>query len=105
MFAVAKPQPPTATSYASPRVAASGMGRCPFPPEADAAKIDDAAVVVEVEVAANGRASGVRVVSDPGHGFASAAVSCAMEAKYEPARDTAGTAVSAKTKVRIHFER
>ena len=108
MFSVAPTSPspsPSAASPPRPRLAVDGMASCPVPPEADVAKIDDAAVVVEVDVGPSGRASDVRIVSDPGHGVGRAAQACALGAKYEPAHGANGAAIAASVKVRVHFQR
>jgi hypothetical protein len=79
---------------------------CAFPPEADTAGIDEAAVLLRAQVDASGRAIAVTVVQDPGHGFGEAARVCAMLAAYEPARDDRGQPMEAMTNVfRVHFQR
>jgi len=86
-------------------LAGSGEWRCPFPPEADADQVDDASAVIEVTVGADGRASGARVLQDPGHGFGREARACAMRESYVPALDRDGRAVSSSKKFRVKFER
>jgi protein TonB len=71
---------------------------CDFPPEADTAGIDHAAVTVVVTVGPNAAAEVVEVVDDPGHGFGRAARSCVLtKLKFLPARDREGNLLRAKT--------
>ena len=101
LFAVAPP--PAPSTPPKPRLKLEA--KCPFPAEADDAKVDDAAVVVDVEVAASGKATSAHALSDPGHGFAGAAEACAVASTYAPARDDAGAPIAARLKLRIHFSR
>jgi len=80
--------------------------KCPWPSEADSEQIDDAYVMVQVTVGANGRASQVRVLQDPGHGFGREAQRCAMRETFTTALDRDGSSIPGVTKAfRIHFER
>jgi protein TonB len=79
---------------------------CGFPPEADAAGIDHAVVHVDIEVGADGKATSVRVLDDPGHGFGRAARSCAMGRNYRSAHDRNGNGIAASLpSVAIRFTR
>jgi protein TonB len=79
---------------------------CPFPPQADVAGIDEAIVLLQVNVDASGHATGVTILKDPGSGFADAARACARSAAYDPAVDTSGRPTEAATgPIRIRFER
>ncbi|WP_394826858.1 hypothetical protein [Pendulispora albinea] len=79
---------------------------CPFPPEADSEDINETWVTIEVQVGVNGRAQGVTIVKDPGHGFARVARQCAMQKPFATELDVNGNAIPGKTKpFRIHFER
>jgi protein TonB len=79
---------------------------CPWPGEADAERIDEQTVVIRVVVDAAGNADSVTVVSDPGHGFGSAAISCAMRTRFTPATDPEGKPVRAKSPpIRVRFTR
>lgn len=79
---------------------------CPFPPEADAEQIDQALVTLQVNVAPDGRATSVSVVSDPGHGFGRAAKSCANQKRYQTAQDRTGASTGGQTKpFRVRFRR
>ena len=50
---------------------------CPFPPEADTAQMDEASVMLQVDVRPDGTAGTVTVLSDPGSGFGREARRCA----------------------------
>jgi protein TonB len=78
---------------------------CPFPPEADTAQIDEAYVLLQVDVSADGTPSDVRVVTDPGNGFGREARPCAMRRRYSPALDHDGTPIASTIKVRVSFTR
>jgi protein TonB len=78
---------------------------CPFPPEADAAQIDEAYVMLQVDVSADGAPSAVRVLSDPGNGFGREARPCAMRKRYMPALDHDGNPIASTIKVRVSFTR
>jgi periplasmic protein TonB len=79
---------------------------CPWPAEADAERIDEQTVVLRVVVGATGNAESASVVSDPGHGFGAAAVSCAMKTRFTPARDPQGTLMRAQSPpIRVRFTR
>jgi protein TonB len=79
--------------------------RCPFPPEADTAQVDEAYVTLEIDIRADGQPSAVRVLSDPGNGFGREARQCAMRLRYPPALDHDGTPIPGTTKVRVRFTR
>lgn len=78
---------------------------CPFPPEADVDNIDQAAVLVQVSVAPDGRPATVKIVSDPGHGFGRAARSCAMQRSYQTALDREGKPVGGIFTANVTFAR
>jgi outer membrane biosynthesis protein TonB len=79
---------------------------CPFPAESGAAQIDEAYVTLIVDVAVDGSARAVRVLSDPGSGFGREARQCAMSKRYVTALDREGRALSGTTKpIRVHFSR
>jgi TonB family protein len=78
---------------------------CPYPAEADTAQIDDAYVTLQIDVRADGSASGVRVVQEPGNGFGRQARGCAMRWHYETALDHDGTAIPQTVTARVHFSR
>jgi len=87
------------------QLAGSGEWRCPFPPEADADQVDEAAAIIEVTVGADGKASHASILQDPGHGFGREARSCAMREAYVPALDREGRAVASTKRFRVKFER
>ncbi len=70
---------------------------CEFPPEATQKGIDSAVATLQVTVAPNGVALGVRILDDPGSGFARVAARCVMEQIYTPALDKHGTPYTAET--------
>lgn len=79
---------------------------CPFPPEADKAKIDHAVVTMIVRVAADGTPKECKLVVDPGYGFGAAAAKCAMAREFTPAQDAQGNPIEGMTPpIRVHFER
>jgi protein TonB len=78
---------------------------CPFPPEAEAAGIDDAVASIRVEVDASGAIRTASIESDPGHGFGRAARSCALTKRWSPALDRDGNPVAGGAVVRVRFVR
>jgi protein TonB len=80
--------------------------RCPWPAEADTEQIDEQSVVIRIKVRVDGTAASARVVSDPGHGFAQAAVACALSTRFVPARDRGGRPMEAESPpIRVRFTR
>ena len=61
--------------------------KCPWPSEAEQFAVDHATAHIVVEVARDGRPMASTIVDDPGSGFGPAAVRCAMQQLYTPARD------------------
>jgi protein TonB len=78
---------------------------CPFPPEADAEQIDEAYVMLQIDVNADGTPSAVRVLSDPGNGFGREALTFAKKRHFSPALDHEGNAIASSIKVRVSFKR
>jgi protein TonB len=104
--AAAPPPPPPGPDRS--HVAVLGGGKewsCPFPPEADAAQVDDARVMLELHIGADGAADEVTVVKDPGYGFGRAAKQCALHQHHTPALDREGNPVASNLAVRVHFSR
>jgi hypothetical protein len=102
------PTAPTSTTsaVASPTAGPSGAWDCPFPKASDAAKVDEAYVVLQVLVAPSGHAKDVTVLRDPGYDFGETARQCAMLKKFAPARDATGAEVEGTTRpFRVHFSR
>jgi protein TonB len=83
----------------------SSSWRCPFPPEADSNGIDSAVVTIRVTVAADGSVRAVAILSDPGHGFGSAAQRCAFARQWNSARDHDGAPAEGTVTIRVRFER
>ena len=80
--------------------------RCPWPPQAQTLGIDEQVVVLRAEVDAQGQATSVRLIDDPGHGFGAAAVDCARQARFEPARDHDGRPhATTSPPIRVRFTR
>lgn len=103
---VAAPPPVKVDRSRSARIKnLANLERCPFPAEADAEQIDEAAVTIEVKVAVEGKAETVTIVQDPGHGFGREAKRCALREKYEPALNVDGTPVPGSYRVRFRFSR
>ena len=79
---------------------------CPWPPEADSERIDEQTVVIRVVVDPEGIVEAAELVVEPGHGFGKAAVACALDTRFTPARDRAGTAIRARSPpIRVRFTR
>jgi protein TonB len=100
--------PPAPAGPDRTRAASLGGGaewNCPFPPESDTAQIDEAYVTVQVDVRPDGAPGTVRIVSDPGNGFAREARRCAMGKHYQTAMDHDGNPVAGTFKVKVHFSR
>ncbi len=77
---------------------------CPFPAEADAEQIDEAFVVLQVNVGADGRPTTIAVMQDPGHGFGRQAKICAQRKSFKTALDHDGIAIPGQTgKFSVHF--
>jgi protein TonB len=71
---------------------------CDFPGEADRDHVNHAAVEMSVMVAPSGKAYAIKILDDPGHGFARMAIGCALKHKFLPARDPLGNDVWARTR-------
>jgi periplasmic protein TonB len=97
--------PPAAHSSRPVGLLASSAWSCPFPPESDTDKIDQAVATVLVTVGVDGSALSVSVVGDPGHGFGRAAAACALAKRYQPALDRAGAPIVASAPVNVRFMR
>ena len=83
----------------------ANLERCPFPAEADAEQVDEAAVGIEVKISTDGRAETVSVTRDPGHGFGREARKCALREKYAPALNVDGVAIPGVYRVNFRFSR
>ncbi len=77
-----------------------------WPTEADVAQIDEAVVRVQVSVKADGTPQTVKILSDPGSGFGSAAIRCAMRQRFRTALDHDGNSQPGSTNpFNIRFNR
>jgi TonB family protein len=81
---------------------------CPnpeFPAEAKKAKISSASVLVEITVSEKGDADpqNIRVIKDPGHGFAQEAVAVVKKWKFNPATLKDGKPTKTRTTVEVQF--
>ena len=79
----------------------------PFPPEADTAQIDEAYVMLQVDVKPDGTPAAVRVLADPGNGFGREARRYALAQHYPPALDHDGNPSPGLCtfSTRVHFSR
>jgi protein TonB len=96
---------PTPDRSRRPALAGGLSWACPFPPEADAAGIDEAVVGIRVEVDPSGEVQDVSIPKDPGHGFGRAAQRCAKAKRWTPALDRDGKAVGGAVDLRVRFVR
>jgi protein TonB len=78
---------------------------CPFPTDADREGVHRALATVRVDVDATGRATRALVVTDPGHGFGSAAQRCALARRWVPALNEEGAPIAASVIVGVRFVR
>jgi protein TonB len=96
---------PAVNRTRAPRLAGGASWSCPFPPEADVAGVNQAAVALRVSVGASGSVSAVQVTSEPGYGFGRAAKRCAMSKRWDPGLDASGRSVDATAVVNVRFVR
>ena len=99
--------PPPRVAADLSRTASIGNWSCSdFPAEADTAGVDDAYVMIQVDVSAAGSPTAVRVLQDPGNGFGTQARRCAMRQHFQPALDHEGNPMPGTTNAfRVHFSR
>jgi len=81
---------------------------CPnpeFPDEAKKAKISSASALVEITVSEKGDVDpkNIRVIKDPGHGFAQEAVAVVKKWKFNPATLKDGKPTKTRTTVEVQF--
>lgn len=103
--APAPPAPKINRSRPAQLINKSNLERCPFPAEADAEQVDEAAVGIEVRVGVDGRAQTVTVTRDPGHGFGREARKCALRERYSPALNVDGLPIAGVYRVNFRFSR
>ena len=95
------PETPGAIHVSSP-----GCLYCPFPEfPKKAGKTKSAAVQLDVNISADGHATGIQVVQDPGSGFGEKAVEAVKKWKFKPARRPDGTPVAVRIKIEVVFKR
>jgi protein TonB len=99
------PPPPGPDRSRKASVGGTDWNHVPFPPEADTAQIDEAYVVLQLDIQADGTVSAVRVLSDPGNGFGREARKYALTLKIPPALDHDGNAIASTIPVKVHFTR
>ena len=96
----------SAPALSRPVALLEGNWACPWPAEADAAQIDEQTVVIRVRVGAEGAVEAADLVADPGVGFGRAALACARQTHFQPARDAGGAPIVAwSSPIRVHFTR
>ncbi len=80
--------------------------RCPWPKEAYSAEINEQTVILRATIRADGSVVSVLALSDPGYGFAEAAVQCAQTAAFTAARNAEGHPIEALSPpIRVRFTR
>jgi periplasmic protein TonB len=99
------PKAPPGEPDRSRRVALADEGCARWPPEAEAEPIDQKEVVTRLVIRPDGTVSSVKVIGDPGQGFAAAAIECAQRARFTPALDAAGRPIQVQVQFRWHFTR
>jgi periplasmic protein TonB len=88
-----------------PAVGGTDWSAAPFPAEADTAQIDEAYVTLQIDVRADGTASAVSVITDPGNGFGREARRYALTHHFQPALDHDGNPIAGTLKTRVHYSR
>ncbi|HWA75019.1 MAG TPA: energy transducer TonB [Polyangiaceae bacterium] len=78
---------------------------CPFPAQADVDGVNRAQVSLRVEVDPRGRPTRVRPLTDPGHGFAEAARTCALRKQWLPGTDRSGRPSTTGITLNVRFVR
>ncbi len=99
------PPPPGPDRSRKASLAGGTEWDAPFPPEADTAQVDEARVTLAIDVRADGSASAVRVVSDPGNGFGREARRYALSRRYNPALDHDGNPIPSTFHISVRFSR
>jgi len=59
--------------------------------------------MLDVMISAEGQPDDIRIVSDPGHGFADSGVKAVRKWKFKPAATKDGKKVPTRTKIEITF--
>jgi protein TonB len=98
--------PPKGPNLSRPaRLAGGSEWKCPFPDEAETEQVDEAYVLVQVDIKPDGAPANVQILRDPGHGFARMARSCALNQAFDAALDHDGHPVLTTRKFNVHFFR
>ncbi len=94
-------------SKARPPQVASRNWPCGWPPEAEELDIEEMYVTIKAVIKANGEVGDVKVMQDPGYGFAKRASWCARaKVRFDAALDANGTPIEGETPpMRVKFER
>ena len=100
------PAAPVGPDHSRPVSLADDDWNCAWPRSAEAADIDEQAVVIRVVVRADGSVESAQLVHDPGAGFGAAALECARRSRFRPALDRQGKALrAASPSIRVRFTR
>lgn len=78
---------------------------CTWPWQAESLNVHQQVVTVRVLVQKDGTVAEVKVVSDPGQGFAQAAATCAKTKHFVPAMSTTGPVKRWSPPIHVHFTR
>ena len=96
----------TTPDKSSPVTVLDPSWTCPWPHDADSESIDAEVAVVRVTVRPDSSVETANIVSDPGHGFGRAAVTCALRAHFASARDSDGHPIRSQSgPIRVRFTR
>ena len=97
---------PTRPSQARSVSLSGGEWRCAWPQTAINQEIYEQDVILKVVVNAEGSVKKVKIIKDPGHGFGSAATSCALQTRFTPALNRNGEPISATSPpIKVRFTR
>jgi outer membrane biosynthesis protein TonB len=77
----------------------------PFPAESDVAQINEAYVLLQIDIKPDGTPAAVRIAKDPGNGFGREARRYALSQTYKPALDHDGNPIASTITTTVHFER
>jgi protein TonB len=96
---------PAKSDAAAPSSPADPWADCPFPPEADAARINYGVVQLVASIDADGKVQDVKVIADPGNGFGRAAQLCVLRYRWNPATDHDGHPKATTQRIDVKFKR
>jgi len=94
-----------------PRAGANGVGApkcefCPepeFPTRARVAKISQASVLLDIVITPQGTSTGVKILKDPGYGFAEKAIEAVRGWRFRPAVDKDKNPIAARVQIEFAF--